>query len=71
MEKEIEKCKCHHSHHCESGAIYGLGFIGTAIYFIGHTVKFWLGVLEFLKAIILTSVYGNRIIYSYTSNKKC
>ena len=35
-----------------SGAVYGLGFIGAAIYFIGHAVGFWAGVLGFLKAII-------------------
>jgi hypothetical protein len=35
-----------------SGAVYGLGLIGAAIYFIGHAVSFWGGVLGFLKAII-------------------
>lgn len=35
-----------------SGAVYGLGFIGAAIYFIGHAVGFWAIVLGFLKAII-------------------
>ena len=35
-----------------SGAIYGLGFIGAAIYFIGAATGFWMGVLGFLKAII-------------------
>jgi len=35
-----------------SGAVYGLGFIGAAIYFISHATSFWLGVLGFLKAII-------------------
>ncbi len=35
-----------------SGAVYGLGLIGAAIYFIGHATTFWLGVLGFLKAII-------------------
>ena len=34
------------------GAVYGLGFIGAAIYFIQHAPTFWLGVLGFLKAII-------------------
>lgn len=34
------------------GAVYGLGFIGAAIYFIGHADSFWMGVLGFLKAII-------------------
>ena len=35
-----------------SGAVYGLGFIGAAIFFIGQATTFWLGVLGFLKAII-------------------
>ena len=35
-----------------SGAVYGLGFIGAAIYFIGHAATFWAGVLGFLKAIV-------------------
>jgi len=34
------------------GAIYGLGFIGAAIYFISTATSFWLGVLGFLKAIV-------------------
>ncbi len=32
--------------------VYGLGFIGAAIYFIGHAASFWGGVLGFLKAIV-------------------
>jgi hypothetical protein len=35
-----------------SGGMYGLGFIGAAVYFIGHAVTFWAGVLGFLKAIV-------------------
>ena len=35
-----------------SGAIYGLGFIGAAIYFIGAATSFGAGILGFLKAII-------------------
>ncbi len=34
------------------GAGYGLGFVGAAIYFIGHAATFWLGVLGFLKALV-------------------
>ena len=34
------------------GAVYGLGFIGAAIYFIGHAATFWAGVLGFLKALV-------------------
>jgi hypothetical protein len=34
------------------GAVYGLGFIGAAIYFISTATGFWIGVLGFLKAIV-------------------
>jgi len=36
MRKEI-----HHS--APSGAVYGLGLIGSAIYFIMHATTFWAG----------------------------
>ena len=35
-----------------SGAVYGLGFIGAAIYFISQATTFWSGVLGFLKALV-------------------
>lgn len=35
-----------------SGAVYGLGLIGAAIYFISTATGFWIGVLGFLKAIV-------------------
>lgn len=37
-------------------AVYGLGFIGAAIYFISHAVGFWMGVLGFLKAIVWPAI---------------
>ncbi|MFW5793257.1 MAG: hypothetical protein ACOCWC_03160 [Bacteroidota bacterium] len=40
----------HHSG--PSGAVYGLGFIGAAIYFIMNAASFWMGVLGVLKAIV-------------------
>jgi hypothetical protein len=39
-----------------SEAVYGLGFIGACVYFIGHTATFWLGVLGFLKAIVWPAI---------------
>ena len=36
---------------CNS-AVYGLGFIGAAIYFIGSATTFWIGVVGFLKALV-------------------
>jgi hypothetical protein len=35
-----------------SSAVYGLGLIGAAIYFISHAATFWLGVVGFLKAVV-------------------
>jgi hypothetical protein len=34
-----------------SAPIYGLGFIGALVYYLGHAATFWLGVLGFFKAI--------------------
>ena len=45
--------------HCES-TVYGLGFIGAAIYFISHAASLGAGVVGFLKAIVwpVFLVYG-------------
>lgn len=43
--------KMHKSGHA-SNAVYGLGFIGAAIYYISHAAGFWAGVLGFLKALV-------------------
>ena len=42
--------KIHNS--APSGAVYAFGIIGAAIYFISHSVGFWMGVLGFLKALV-------------------
>lgn len=34
------------------GAVYGLGFIGALIYFIGHAATFWMGALGILQAMV-------------------
>jgi phage-related protein len=36
----------------QSGAVYGLGLIGAAIYFISQATSFWIGVLGILKSIV-------------------
>jgi hypothetical protein len=41
-----------HDMHGPSSAIYGLGFIGAAIYYLSNATDFWMGVLGFLKAIV-------------------
>lgn len=32
--------------------LYGLGFVGAAVYFISNAIGFWMGVLGFFKAIV-------------------
>ena len=40
------------SGNAHNSAVYGLGLIGAAIYFISNACGFWMGVLGFLKAIV-------------------
>ena len=35
-----------------AGAVYGLGLIGAAVYYISTATGFWLGVFGFLKALV-------------------
>ena len=35
-----------------AGAVYCLGFVGAAIYYISTATSFWMGVLGVLKAIV-------------------
>jgi hypothetical protein len=40
----------------DSGTIFGLGFIGSVIYFISTASDFWMGVLGFLKSLVWPAV---------------
>jgi hypothetical protein len=44
------------NNNASSGAVYGLGFIGAAIYFISTAQGFWMGVLGFLKAMVWPAI---------------
>jgi hypothetical protein len=37
--------------HASGGAVYGLGLIGAAVYFIQHADTFWVGAFGIVKAI--------------------
>jgi hypothetical protein len=50
MDKKVMKNKVCGCGSC--GAVYGLGFIGAAIYYISTATTFWMGVLGLLKAIV-------------------
>lgn len=36
----------------QNSAIYGLGFIGAIVYYIGTATSFWMGLIGFLKAMV-------------------
>lgn len=40
----------------DSGAIFGLGLIGSAVYFVSTATDFWMGVLGILKALVWPAV---------------
>jgi len=48
MDKEKTKCKVKNC----GGCTYFLGIIGAAVYYIGSTTGFWVGVLGLLKAMV-------------------
>ena len=50
--KKKKECKHSITTSCTGGGIYGLVFLGAAIYYISQATGFWNGVLGFLKAII-------------------
>lgn len=39
-------------HHGGSSAIYGLGFVGAAVYYISTATTIGMGIIGFLKAIV-------------------
>ncbi len=48
-----------------SGAIYGLGFIGAAIYYISTATSFWFGVLGILKALVWPAFLVYQLLKSF------
>jgi hypothetical protein len=49
----MARIKNHICGNCGSGgAVYGLGFIGAAIYYVSTATGFWMGVLGILKALV-------------------
>jgi uncharacterized membrane protein len=41
-----------HIHQGGASAVYGLGFVGAAVYFFSHATTFWMGFLGLLKALV-------------------
>jgi hypothetical protein len=59
---EDHDCKKPMNHHMTSGSIYGLAFIGAAIYFIQHAASFWEGALGLLKAMLWPAVLVYKLL---------
>jgi len=48
-----QNCSCNSNQATATGgAVYGLGLIGAAVYYISVATSFWTGVLGFLKALV-------------------
>ncbi len=44
------------------GGIYGMAFIGAAVYFIQHATGFWMGVFGFIKAIFWPAIVLYKVL---------
>jgi hypothetical protein len=44
------------------GGIYGMAFLGAAVYYIRHAVTFWMGVLGFFKAIFWPAILIYKVL---------
>ena len=51
-------------HHKKCGGLYGLGFIGAAVYYVSTATSFWMGVLGILKALVWPAF----LVYSLLKN---
>jgi len=53
ISRNKKECSCNNYKGCNcGGAVYGLGFIGSAIYYISTATGFWAGVLGVLKSLV-------------------
>lgn len=46
----------------ENGGIYGLAFLGAAVYWIQHATSFWDGLLGILKALFWPGVLMYKVL---------
>ena len=46
----------------QNSVVYGLGFIGTLVYFIQHASSFWIGILGLLKAVVWPAILVYKLL---------
>jgi hypothetical protein len=44
------------------GGVYGMAFIGAAVYYLQHATTFWAGVLGILKAVFWPAVVMYKVL---------
>ncbi len=44
------------------GGIYGMAFIGAAVYFIQHAAGFWMGIVGIIKAVFWPAVVLYKVL---------
>lgn len=52
----------HNVHQGGGSAVYGLGFLGAAVYFVGSATGFWMGVLGILKAMVWPALLVYKVL---------
>jgi hypothetical protein len=66
MENDQQSAKCKPKSWCggqgAGAGVYGLGFIGAAVYFIQQSATFWDGVVGVLKAIVWPALVVYRVL---------
>ena len=60
-ERKYAKKRWHEHRHGAFGGIYGLAFIGAAVYYVQQSDTFWLGVLGVLKAIVWPAMLAYKV----------
>lgn len=56
------RCKSWCGGHGAGAGVYGLGFIGAAVYFLQHAPTFWDGVLGAIKALFWPALVVYRVL---------
>lgn len=58
-----DKCECHHhGRSAGGGAVYGLGMIGAAVYYLQHVTTFGQGVIAILRAIVWPALLMYKVL---------
>lgn len=44
------------------GAVYGLGFLGAAVYFVQHAATFWMAIAGVIKALVWPALIVYKVL---------